>query len=286
MLKIDRIPTRLERMDSGDETYDEIAAAIKEHFPRIPDGNIDQVIRQAWPTLAQPQVKQSDGESANGNLLTQVQENARDGSGNRQDFRLRVGDARDLTLGRKAQLAVAAHIRHEYTNYDQLLATGDYNRKEARNAIQPRYVQKVTEWRGEDGKASVEEMFREIIEILDEDEDEREDGGQRTPEIIDCTADSGDDDEIMYIGSTNGRRLAQYRAWRQGFIRPRARNSDRVLRFITDEHRHRARQLVSNGRSRVVQNGSGQAYQLVNNLMFWIDKVADAHCHRSSRLKV
>ena len=83
MLKIDRIPTRLERMDSGDETYDEIAAAIKEHFPRIPDGNIDQVIRQAWPTLAQPQVKQSDGESANGNLLTQVQENARDGSGNR-----------------------------------------------------------------------------------------------------------------------------------------------------------------------------------------------------------
>jgi len=168
-----------------------------------------------------------------------------------------------LTLGRKVQLAVAAHVRHEYTNYDHLLATGNYSRKEARNAIQPQYVQKVTEWRGEDGKASVQEMFREIIEILDEDEDDTEHGGQATPEIIDLDTDSDDDndDEVTYVESASGLRRAQYRTCRQSLVRPRAQNSGWVHRFKTDEHRHR---FESNIRSRVVQNDSGQPYQLVN----------------------
>jgi hypothetical protein len=200
---------------------------------------------------------------ANGNLLTQVQANTRDGSSNHQDLRLRVGDARDLTLGRKVQLAVAAHVRHEYTNYDHLLATGTYNRKEARNAIQPQYVQKVTEWRGEDGKASVEEMFREIIEILDEDEDDTEHGGQTTPEIIDLATDSDEDndEEVTYVESASGLRRAQYRTWRQSLVRPRTQNSSWIHRFKTDEHRRR---FESNSQTRVVQNGSGQPYQLVN----------------------
>ena len=260
MLKIDRIPTRMEETDSGDMNYHEIAAAIKEHFPRIPDDNIDMVIRRAWSTLARPQVKKSRSKFANGKLLTQEQANTRNGSSNRQDLRLRVGDARDLTLGRKVQLAVAAHVRHEYTNYDYLLATGTYNRKEARNAIQPQYVQKVAEWRGEDGKASVEEMFREIIEILDEDEDDTERDDQTTPEVIDLATDSDENDEITYLGSTGGLRRTQYRTWRQGLVRPRTQNSGWVHRFKTDDHRHR----FESTQARVVQNGSGQPYQLVS----------------------
>jgi hypothetical protein len=166
-----------------------------------------------------------------------------------------------LTLGRKVQLAVAAHVRHEYTNYDHLLATGTYSRKDARSAIQPQYVQKVAEWRGEDGKASVEEMFREIIEILDEDEDDTDHDGQTTPEIIDLATDSDDDgDEI-----TSGFQRAQYRTWRQSLVRPPAQNSGWVHRYKTDEHR---RNLESNSQTRVVQDGSGQQYKLVIFITF------------------
>ena len=61
----------MEQTDSGDLSYHEIAAAIKEHFPRIPDDNIDLVIRRAWSTLARPQVKKPHRQLANGKLLTQ-----------------------------------------------------------------------------------------------------------------------------------------------------------------------------------------------------------------------
>jgi len=194
--------------------------------------------------------------------------NARDGSSNRQDLRLRVGDARDLTLGRKVQLAVAAHVRHEYTDYDYLLATGTYNRKEARDAIQPQYVQKVTEWRGEDGKASVEEMFREIIEILDEDEDDTKRGDQTTPEVIDLATDS-DDGEITYHGSNSDLRRTQYRSWRQGLVRPQAQNSGWLHQFKTDEHRRR----FESSQARVVQDRSGQPHQLVSTkYSSWFDE--------------
>ena len=194
--------------------------------------------------------------------------NTRDGSSNRQDLRLRVGDARDLTLGRKVQLAVAAHVRHEYTNYDYLLATGTYNRKEARDAIQPQYVQKVTEWRGEDGKASVEEMFREIIEILDEDEDDTKRGDRTTPEVIDLATDSDDNDEITYHGSTSDLRRTQYRSWRQGLVRRRAQNPGWLHRFKTDEHRRR----FESSQARVVQDRSGQPHQLVSTQYSWFDE--------------
>lgn len=208
--------------------------------------------------------------------------NTHDGSNNRQELRLRVGDARDLTLGRKVQLAVAAHIRHEYTNYDYLLSTGTYNRKEARNAIQPQYVQKVAEWRGEDGKASVEDMFREIIEILDEDEDDTQRDDQTIPEVIDLATDSDDNDDITYRGSTSDLRRTQYRTWRQSLVRPQAQNSGSVHHFKTDEHRRR----FESSQAHIVQDRSGQLHQLVHTYYIIELMITNAHFHRLSHLKV
>jgi hypothetical protein len=132
---------RTGRPATENETKEQIGAAIRELFPKIPPGDMDAIIARAF-----------GGEGT-------------------------VGNAKDLTLPRRVQLAVGAHIRHKYTPYDDLLrhpgAQGDGRTvwQQARTTVEPLTLSKMKEWRDEDDSGELEETFREII-ILDDDGDD------------------------------------------------------------------------------------------------------------------
>ncbi|KAF1814184.1 hypothetical protein P152DRAFT_471969 [Eremomyces bilateralis CBS 781.70] len=121
---------------SSKETSEQVRLAIRDLFPKIPKKDLDNIIKHAF----------------------------RNGTS-------RVGNAAELSLPRRVQLAVVAHIRHEYTNYDKLLKQNTYH--EARSRVEPTTLDRLMKWRGENdsGKRELEEMFREII-VIDDSEDE------------------------------------------------------------------------------------------------------------------
>lgn len=73
------------------------------------------------------------------------------------------------------QLAVVAHIRHVYTDYDRLLRITHY--LDARARIEKPCLDKLAQWRrdDDDDPDAMEEILREVIVIDDDDEDEDED---------------------------------------------------------------------------------------------------------------
>lgn len=74
---------------------------------------------------------------------------------------------------RRAQLAVIAHIRHTYTNYDSLLRQVQYN--EARRRVEKPCLDRLIRWRGDDDDAGdMDDVLREVIVIPDDDEDDNE----------------------------------------------------------------------------------------------------------------
>ena len=138
--------------------------AIKDLFPCIPDRDLFQVIKTAF-----------------------------------QRGQKRVGTAEELSLVRRAQLSVVAHVRHIYTKYDSLLRKVQWN--EARGMVEGPTLRKLVEWRGDDnetGKEVLEDVLREVIVISDDEGSEddanlqprrRQSGGVESrkiePEIID-----------------------------------------------------------------------------------------------------
>ena len=81
-----------------------------------------------------------------------------------------VGTAADLPLTRRAQLGVLAHIRHTYTNYDQLLKVCGW--AEARAAVEPLCLEKIAQWRGDDDDTdAMSDILREVIVIPDDEEE-------------------------------------------------------------------------------------------------------------------
>jgi hypothetical protein len=78
---------------------------------------------------------------------------------------------------------VNAHIRHQYTNYDKLLASG-MPWFDARRVVTPACIKKLKEWRGEDGKVEIEESWEEWIDLRDEsdDDNDHEDDQMSEPE--------------------------------------------------------------------------------------------------------
>ncbi|KAL1653000.1 hypothetical protein SLS61_004621 [Didymella pomorum] len=118
---------------------DHITGAVREMFPKIPEDDLSAIVNHAFE------------EGTN-----------------------RVGNAKELPLARRVQLAVVAHIRHMYTNYDKMLKTGSW--MEARQKVEHVSLAKLKEWRDETGEQSneIEDTFREVI-VLD-DEDEASDG--------------------------------------------------------------------------------------------------------------
>ena len=120
------------------ETPNQVRAAIKELFPKIPEEDLEAIVQHAWE------------------------------KGSR-----RVGTNSTLDLSHRVQLATIARIRHNHTDYDGLLkAFGDW--KYARQEVEPGCLKKILEWRGELGDGDdneLEEIVRDII-VLDDDEDE------------------------------------------------------------------------------------------------------------------
>lgn len=88
-----------------------------------------------------------------------------------------MGTATKLPLARRAQLAVVAHIRHLYTDYDRILKLKSFH--EARSAVEQATLAKVIEWRGDDenGQTVLEDVFREVIVISDDEDSETEEEG-------------------------------------------------------------------------------------------------------------
>lgn len=143
-----------DRVQGNEETPEQIRAAIKELYPRIPQSDLDAIIDHSW----------KKGEK-------------------------RVGHAKDIPLSRRVQLAVGARIRHMYTDYDVLLkAFSDW--KNTRKEVEPDTLKKLIEWRGEtdDGDdETLEEIVRETIVIDDDDDDESIDGGDASDSSIEIS---------------------------------------------------------------------------------------------------
>lgn len=123
---------------SEEKKIEQVRAAVKELFPKIPDEDLEYIIQHAW------------AEGSN-----------------------RVGTIDKLSLPRRVQLATIARIRHHYTDYDRLLRAFEWG--QARQMVEPTCVQKLLEWRGEseqEGDDELEEIVREVIVIDDEDDDQ------------------------------------------------------------------------------------------------------------------
>lgn len=69
---------------------------------------------------------------------------------------------------------MVAHIRHIYTDYDRLLKQKSFH--EARAAVEQTTLTKVIQWRGDDenGQTVLEDVFREVIVISDDEDSETE----------------------------------------------------------------------------------------------------------------
>jgi hypothetical protein len=144
---------------NGHETHDQVRAAIKELFPRIPDRDLGEIVEHAW----------KEGTS-------------------------RVGNSKGMELSRRVQLAVIARIRHTYTDYDYLLrAFGDW--ADARRQVEQPCLKKLIEWRGEDNAddEGLEEIVRETIVIDDDDED---DSGDMSDTDLEITATVAAENEL------------------------------------------------------------------------------------------
>lgn len=96
----------------------------------------------------------------------------------------RVGNAKELSLARRVQLAVVAHIRHTYTEYDNILKRKTGSWLEARQRVEHVSLAKLKEWRDETDEASneLEETFREVIVLDDDDEDSSDEEISSAPE--------------------------------------------------------------------------------------------------------
>ena len=100
-----------------------------------------------------------------------------------------VGTATDQPFIRRVHLAVGAHIRHNYTDYDSLLRTHKHAWLDARAMVQPSTLDKIVEWRDEkDEPDAVEDILREVIVIPDDEDDQSEDdpgsARQKSVEVI------------------------------------------------------------------------------------------------------
>ncbi|PWY66133.1 hypothetical protein BO94DRAFT_570270 [Aspergillus sclerotioniger CBS 115572] len=133
---------------------------LKDLFPNIPDNDLNQIIKTAF-----------------------------------QKGQRKVGTAVELPLARRAQLAVVAHIRHIYTDYDRLLKATSFH--EARTLVEEPTLAKVVQWRGDDenGKTVLEDVFREVIVISDDEDSDTE--GEVPPSV--------DRDHSVMVVSSNPR---------------------------------------------------------------------------------
>jgi len=153
----------LKRHNQPDEMA-QINAAVRELFPKMPEKTAKKIVKHAFGKVSRfltarfpmqpPSTDTVQGKGKNG--------------------KQRVGNAAGRSLASRVQLAVNAHIRHVFTDYDRLLKNGT-EWVIARAAIQQQCIKKLKEWRGEDGKREQEEIFQEWIDLRDDDDDDEND---------------------------------------------------------------------------------------------------------------
>lgn len=87
-----------------------------------------------------------------------------------------VGLSNDISLSRRVQLAVLAHIRHRHTRYDSLLKETTW--QHARKTVEAVCLDIIVKWRGdeENGRDTLDSILREVVVISDsEGEDDSDD---------------------------------------------------------------------------------------------------------------
>lgn len=103
---------------------------------------------------------------------------------------------------RRAQLAVIAHIRHTYTDYDSLLRQVQYN--EARRRVEKRCLDRLIRWRGDDDDAGdMDDVLREVIVIPDDDEEEDDEGDEAQENSRMLPQEIERDSSVEYISETD-----------------------------------------------------------------------------------
>lgn len=147
--------------------------AITDLFPNIPDEDLWKIIKTAF-----------------------------------QKGQRKVGTANELPLVRRAQLAVVAHIRHVYTDYDKLLRRGGYHT--ARTRVEKPTLEKLVAWRGDDenGSKLMEDVLKEVVVISDDESSEDEEvhitDKIRTRDVcIDAVSSEDDDVRVVQIKPVN-----------------------------------------------------------------------------------
>ncbi|KDN63926.1 hypothetical protein CSUB01_08734 [Colletotrichum sublineola] len=174
--------------DDQTEIDKQADAALRELFPRIPNTDRQQIIDHAF----------QKGRQFKGDPV--------------------VGLQQDLSLSRRVQLAVLAHIRHNHTRYDELLRETTWHN--ARRATEQLCLDILVKWRGDDenGRNQLDEILREVV-VLSDDSDDDESGEEPDSESS----------EILIDRSHNagGRALASVPP--QNFANNRKRLSTAVL---------------------------------------------------------
>ncbi|KAL2753716.1 hypothetical protein ACRALDRAFT_2029480 [Sodiomyces alcalophilus JCM 7366] len=154
-------PGGVERIPESQKHINEQAdAAIRELFPRIPNTDRGEIITHAF----------RKGKTFNGEPVVGLQQN--------------------LSLSRRVQLAVLAHIRHNHTRYDELLKETTW--ANARKATEQLCLDYLVKWRGDDesGRDQLDEILREVVVLSD---DESDDGDSDTE-----TDSTTSDDDVIF----------------------------------------------------------------------------------------
>ncbi|KAL9048912.1 MAG: hypothetical protein Q9162_007486 [Coniocarpon cinnabarinum] len=143
--RLDRHGQRLQHqnnMNRRDMEQVQVQATIRELFPKIPEPDLQAISERAFKEGAQT-----------------------------------VGNAREIPLYQRVQLATGAHARHTYTHYDQLLKVAEW--ETSRAEVQKEVLDVLVRWRGEgrseEDNAELEEFFREVIVIDSDNEDDKND---------------------------------------------------------------------------------------------------------------
>ncbi|KAK4162273.1 hypothetical protein QBC43DRAFT_80821 [Cladorrhinum sp. PSN259] len=151
-------------------------AAIRDLFPRIPHTDRQMIIEHAFN---KSKVTNPDSPP--------------------------VGLAKHISLSRRVQLAVLAHIRHTHTRYDQLLKETTY--VNARKAVETLCLDFLVKWRGDEetGRDQLDEILCEVIVISDsensdsesdDDEDESDDDSDEYTEDEDSSGISSEENAL------------------------------------------------------------------------------------------
>lgn len=153
----------------GHESTPQVRDAIRELFPRIPELDVNDIIRLAWEEGSQ-----------------------------------RVGTSRELDLPQRVQLATIARIRHTYTDYDRLLRA--FGWEHARSLVEADCIRKLMEWRAEQDPENdeFEQIWRNIIVIDDDDQNDKHgaaDSDEADDEDSAAEAGNSSDSSVEITGS-------------------------------------------------------------------------------------